>query len=215
MYRILVFPESPDCMMVFAEDRDVVRLPVLSPPFMKADVAKALADAGIEASVWEGHTGRWTRAQLQARAAVKSERRTLQNERAAIHAVALKGALYPEIRDRAEAMAKKQSVDAELRELKEKLAAAKRNARVNQVYLSLEEMERLTGRIAELQKESLALQAKMGELRKVEAQRNREEHQTTAERFMHVAFRVHGEDVCNRLLEEAEAEAEREENDSA
>ena len=52
--RLMVFPDRPDCLVVYLPRCVTLKLPPLASPLSKASLAAALSEAGVDARVSEG-----------------------------------------------------------------------------------------------------------------------------------------------------------------
>ncbi len=76
------------------------------------------------------------------------------------------GSSVPEIRDKAELIAQKLKVDAEISELKVRIGRAKSIARTAGSFMKVSDFRRLEEQLLRLKSESQAIQARLGELKK-------------------------------------------------
>ena len=57
--RLMVFPDRPDCLVLYLPRGMALQMPVLHSPFAKKNVADACAKAGLAVRVSDGTPGKW------------------------------------------------------------------------------------------------------------------------------------------------------------
>ncbi len=165
--RIFTFPDRPDCLLVVMSEREPsLGLPPLVAPFTKTAVATACGDAGLTAYVADSVPGRWTSAMTKGRRDETARLGQMAKLRESSEAAILRGSNVPEVKQAAEAMARKLEVDEEIRTLKKAIGAAKSNAFTRGEYLPADKFRRLESRLETAKQESQALQARLGELKR-------------------------------------------------
>ena len=211
--RLMVFPDRPDCLVVYLPEGLVLELPPVSSPFTKADVSQACGQAGLDVRVSEGTPGKWGAAYRSLHKAEVAERGQLHRLYEAAKNVERLGSESLAAKSRAEALAKKNEVDEQIRALKAEIGEARSRAFTQGKYLPVGVYRDKEKRLQKLKDESQALQARIGELRKAEKQEceaeNRERDRVYAEEFMKIAHDLLSEDVLQRihgLLQEDEEE---------
>jgi hypothetical protein len=207
MIRIMVFQDRPEALLIVVPDGSPpeVQLPTLRAPFTRAGVAMALGDAGIVARVSESVAGRWSTAILQAKNAAKAERRQRDKLQQASSAAVLRG---PDDIDRSRLIERKLVVDADIPVLKTKIGAAKAAAATRGVFMPPAQFRALESKLSTLQAESLAIQVKLGELKKAGKEKSREtrkEDEVRFERrFIRIAKEILDEETFAEIVDEAE-----------
>lgn len=207
--RIFVFPERPDCLLLIApEGTSAVSLPALPVPFEKGAVASACGMAGVDARVGETAPGRWTQAMDRAAKEERAERGQRDRLRQAKEAALLRGSAVAEVRERAEAITRKQLVDEEIASLKGQLKAARTKAATRGEYMDPERFRRLERRLEDLKLESQAIQARLGELKQAEKESNRKLAHAENERFREAAKRLLDRATFEEIRAAAQADDE-------
>lgn len=208
--RVLTFTDRPECLLIVATSDGAITLPRLRAPFVKHEVTRSLSEAGIRSRVSETQAGRWSRAAVKAHAAEKAERFQQNKQREATEATLLRGAESVAARDRAEAIASKHAVDETIRNLKAKIGEAKSKRATTGQHMDPHAFRRLERDLALAQTESLALQTRLGELKKAEKAENirlaNEQQSTFRGAFFAAAKRTLDRAVFLDLLAQAEAE---------
>ena len=57
--RLMIFPDRPDCLVVYLPSKMTLRMPLISSPFTKIDVSAACVQAGLDVRISEGTPGKW------------------------------------------------------------------------------------------------------------------------------------------------------------
>jgi hypothetical protein len=182
--RIFVFPERPDALLVHVPEGKPLALPVLSTPFVKGEVSSACKLAGVDVRVRESTPGRWTPALERAKNDERGEIAQRQRLREATEAKILADTGDPIFKDRAEVLRRKHLVDEEIGRLKTQIGDAKASVRARGVYMDPHAYRRLEAKLAGLKVESQALQARLGELREAEKERDRAAHDAERSTFL-------------------------------
>lgn len=210
--RVFVFPERPDSLLVIApEGASELKLPALSVPFEKGPVAYALGTAGIEARVVETVPGRWSHVMQRAAKDERAERAQQDRLRQAKEAAILKGSAVAEVRERAEAITRKQLVDEEIARLKGQIKEARSKAHTRGVYMDPDRFRRMERRLEELKLESQAIQARLGELKQAEKEANKKLRREETERFVAAARRLLDAETFEEILTASQEDDEDEE----
>jgi hypothetical protein len=183
--RVTVFTTRPDALLIVVADdaQGELSLPPLAAPFDAPVVTAALASAGVAARLIEGVPGRWTEAIRKAASDARAERKNREKTRLALQATLYRGSGDPILRDRGELTEKKMRIDDEIRALKKQISDANAEARTRGVYMERKQFRDLQARADSLGFESQALQARLGELKREEKDRNREASRLENERF--------------------------------
>lgn len=194
-YRILVFADAPDCLLIEATPETRVALPTLYAPFDIASVKKACDDLDIPVRVSEGAVaGRWTEAMLRLRRDAKNERQ----QRAALELNAtvaqLRRAADQESMTRASLIEEKVAVDERIRGYKLAIAQAKTNVYATGTFMNPASFRRIERDLEEAKVRSQQIQAelaRMNEARYTAALPSRQETRARfAERFIDVAREI-------------------------
>lgn len=168
----MVFREHPGAVLVHLPAGDRVYLSgptkdgshiVLQAPIDRGGLARQLERAGVQARVTEGALGPEALAALgELQRGERRERGSVHRQREAVVATVLQSANGATVREHASAMARRQVVDREIREIK---------ARLHRLRMADHDvLKDLRHQLRQLQDESQALQARMGELRRAEEQ---------------------------------------------
>lgn len=204
--RVVVFPEWPEAILILMSDGEsALSLPQLSVPFDRVAIAASLRTAGITPRVQEQAPGRWTTALSMARQAERAERFARQKEHEAAQAQIMTAASDDAEAERAELILEKHNVDDEIRQLKAKLGKARSTAATRGQYMAPHEYRRLEDRLAKRQERSLAIQVRLGELKKARKAANQVEHRARSELFEKAAHEVLGEEGCAEIWERVDS----------
>lgn len=198
--RVMVFPDRPDCILFYVPDGMRLIIPPIPSPFYKTTTSAALSSAGLNYRLTESVPGRWTESVLLMKKAERAERAQLQKVREATMAV-LDRSGGPLAQNRAEAISKKHEVDERIREAKAWIGRAKSNSFARGTYEDPDRYRRKERELYELQQESLALQARLGELKKLEKAENRAAAKDENERFVKAAYRVLSQEKLDLILD--------------
>ena len=204
--RITVFPEWPEALLVLVDEdaEGVLVLPPLPVPFDRAGVLGAAREAGFLARVAEGEPGRWKPVMDKAAKDARAERAQRHRQGEAAFAALARGAADPDMRERGDLIQRKQRIDETLASARAKLVAAKDTARTSATYMEPAAFRALEEEVRRLGLESQALQVRLGELRRVEKDRNREasrvENARFERRFQAAARAMLEPEVYERLL---------------
>lgn len=188
--RVLTFATRPDVLLITVREGADFYLPRLRSPFDRHTVARALLDREIPAYVSEASaTGRYDKPLTKDEHDAKATRAQQAREAEAARAVEIRhspNATTTELQ-RAELILDKQRIDCELRDLKAEIGRAKALAATRGTFLPVETFRRKERQIVELQTKSLAVQHRLGELKKQFKKENIEKanakRQTALERF--------------------------------
>lgn len=204
--RLTVFPDRPDCLVVYLPEGSTLPLPPLASPFTRDGVSEACAQAGLDVRVSEGTPGKWDAAYRALRRAEASERGQRQRLREAAKNAERLGCESLAARSRAESLARKNEVDENIRVLKAELNEAKSRAFTSGQYLPVRTYRTKEKRLQVLKDESQALQTRIGELREAERREcgflnaeHRKERRAYAEEFMKVARDLLPEAALQRI----------------
>lgn len=203
----MVFPDRPDCLLLYVPEGMKVALPEIASPFDKAGASEALTKAGLRFRITESVPGRWTTSVVMMKSAEKAERAQVQKLREA-SMIALERGGTDLAKNRAEAIAKKHEVDERIREVKNWIGRAKSNLKAGRGYEE-HRYRRKERELRDLQGESLALQNRLTELRKQEKEENAAAQEEENERFRRTAYRILPREVFERI-EHAAAEEDEE-----
>lgn len=193
----MVFPDRPDCLLFFVPDGGRLEIPALTSPFYKGTTATALGQAGVEYRITESVPGRWTDSMMLMRKSEKAERAQMQKQREATLAVFDRGG-GDLGKTRAGCITRKHDVDGQIRDTKAWLGKAKSDAFYHQKYAEPSLYRRKERDLHELQQESLALQARLGELRKTEKKAQSDEY---LQMFKDAALRVLTREQFDSIVE--------------
>lgn len=199
MIRIMVFPNRPDCILFYVPDGEMLEIPPVPAPFNKRSVADIFAGAKVACRITESVPGRWTESMVMMRKADKAERRQLETQREASRLSIERGGT-PLARTRADAIARKHVVDAQIRELKTWIGQAKSRAFRGQ-YERPELFRAKQRDLTELQTESLAIQQQLGDLKKKEHAENQAADNEDLQRFRSAAQRVLTDEQLDAILD--------------
>jgi hypothetical protein len=210
--RVMVFPDRSDVILIYVPEGQRFWVPPMSTPFVREEVAAAFRDRDIEARVVESTLGRFRESIHAANEADRAERGQRERERQAQKIIQIRHsptATTVELK-RADAIEKKNAIDAEIRKLKLEVATAKSRAHATGVYMSALEFRGKEAKIAALQTDSIALQTHLGTLRKQLAAQNvatsNTKNITDQERFVEVARRMLSKDLYLKIWAEAKAD---------
>jgi hypothetical protein len=210
--RVFVFSDHPEALLIVTQEGDegTVALPPLAAPFERQAVAKALGDAHVNARVGERTSGRYSGVLHRTAREARNEVAQRQNEREAADARMFALASDPDLQERGKLILRKQAVDEQLRGLKEKIGQAKSAAYAERRYLPAQEYRQMEVDLDALKTESLALQARLGELKKAEKERNRKiweaEQGTFLKRFYEVVKAAVDPEELDEWVAEAQGE---------
>lgn len=182
-FRVMVFPERPDAILLVVPDGCAASLPAVRAPFNKHDVAALFAKAGIAVRVVEEAPGRWSAATLRARRDAYTERRSVNLLRERTTAALSAQSEDPIMRDRGALMARKIEVDTEMVSLKSKVGKAKSDAFTRRVYMDPTAFRALERRLESAKVESQSIQAQLGKLNKADRARERVASEAEARSF--------------------------------
>lgn len=199
--RLVVFSDQPNYLLVYVPDGLAAQLPVLRAPFTKTGLGLLFGDRGLPARITESPSGTLSAHMRKVRGNEKSERRQREQLKQA-HQIAIDRASgMPLARSRAEALAKKNAVDAELQCVKAWLAEA-RTRLVTQGRFTDPQLYRKKEReLADLKLESQALQAELGRLRESEKELNAQVDRDENRLFKEAALRVLPEDMLDKIYD--------------
>lgn len=198
------FWNHPDILMIHVSDSRHVILPPLRAPFETEEIARTINDANTPARVTKMAPGRWTRAILQAK---NNERSLRANEQlSAIKATAtiLLGSNEPTSVERAELALRSQQLQEELQTLRTAIDRAKSNARMNGIFMPVDEFRGLEEKRRRVASEYDAICRRLGQFRRTESR-------TTAAKFQAAAHEVLDADTLKSIYD---AIAEDDDNDS-
>lgn len=198
--RAMVFRDRPDFILFHVREGGALVVPRLESPFVRADVSKALAAAGVDYRMSESVAGRFGGVMRAVLEGERGERKQRQKEHEATLAYFERSGT-PASRDRAALRVRKEEVDATIRELKRWLAEARSRAyTTGQRDPDYRTKER---ELASLQTESLALQGRLGALRREENKRSQGDW---LEVFKKMARRHLSSEVYEELVQVTNAE---------
>lgn len=210
--RLMVFPDRPDCLVLYLPIGMDLRLPPIASPFSKHDVGLACAQAGLDVRVSEGTPGKWGAAYRSLHHAEAAERNQRNYLATAAANADRRGSGSMAAASRAEAIEAKAKVDEEIRALKAEIGKAKSDAFAKGKYLPVEIFRNKEKRLKDLRDESQALQVKIGELKQKEKaeraveigdgsgrQKHLDRKRSRAELFMTIAHDVLSEDALQRI----------------
>jgi hypothetical protein len=168
--RIDVFTDRPGFLLLFVPPGRTFRFPDgLHAPFERVALAEALGLAGVDARVRAVHSdaslGRVFTKTENERRSERAQRESLREARE--HSI-LRGSTSPVVAIHSECVLRKQAVDGKLRSLKAKLSEAKTRAATTGHFLPRADFLKLEQDVEDAKAESLALQSRMGELRRQE-----------------------------------------------
>jgi len=191
-FRVLVFADAPDCLLIEAPPGTTVTLPALRAPFDLTAVKEACHVGGTAIRVAEATTtGRWTAAMTRLRNDAKTERR----QRAALeldaHVAQLRSKGDPESMTRAALHEEKVAVDERLRQYKSAILEAKTAAATRGVFMDPAKFRLLERALEDEKQRSQEIQAALAKLNaaryEVNATNRKEESLRFCERFLRVA----------------------------
>lgn len=217
VFRIALFPERPDFILIMATKKGEVQFPPLVAPFDRFDVHAAFRDAQMEVRSFETVPGRWSQAMMKMANEEKAERSQRAKLDMATQVAIGKQSVSTTVRGHSEALGEKLKIDQEIRDLKVELGNIRSNSWATGRYIDPSVYRSKEKRLEDLKLESQALQNRMGELKKAERQRNIEANSGKLGRFKAVAKKVLPPETFNLILAQAEkdeAEAEAEAQDS-
>jgi len=208
--RLMVFPRTSECLMLYVPRGTVVTLPPLAAPFVAADIRGACRAGGLDVRVSEGVVGRWTESYVMLRKAERAERAQRQRLAEVAKTAALRARPQSGFAQaRADAITRKHDVDEQIRTLKTEIGQAKATAFATGRYMPATEFRAKEQRLAALQAESLALQNRLGELREAEKKERGTVHraavETVAERFMKAAEMILPDDLFREIRQLAQS----------
>lgn len=200
--RLMVFPDRPDCLVLYLPKDTTVVLPPLASPLTKAGVAENCAQFGLDVRVSEGTPGKWGAAYSSLHKAEKNERRQRHLlAEAAKNAERRSGSSAAT--SRAEAIAEKNAIDEQVRALKGEIGKAKVVAFETGKYMPANIYRAKEQQLKDLKDKSQALQTRIGELRDAEKKEraavDQAEHHTYAEEFLKAARCVLPETVLQQI----------------
>ena len=181
--QIATVPARPECLLVIVPEglSGTIHLPILTIPFTRTGVREAIGqhslvsldhDRCLRARVFETTPGRWASAMTKARNEERSARAQQQRQAELTQAAIMNGSNVPLIRDRAEAVIRKNEIDATLAQLKVEFGRVRADAAVHGRYIEPRRYRAMEERIEGLKAESQALQTRLGELRRQEKRQN-------------------------------------------
>lgn len=196
--RIMIFPDRPDCLVVYLPEGISLHMPTLHAPFDKEGVAVAFADAGVNVRISEGTPGQWNAAYSWLH---KNERAERGQRMRLMQAVANQKRLDMGgiAGSRAKVIDEKNQIDEEIRNLKVRLNEAKARAATHGEYMPVNIYRSMESELQQLKDKSQAMQTRIGELRDQERAERDAEHRIYAERFMHAAYGVLPEEWLQRV----------------
>jgi hypothetical protein len=180
-----VFPEWPEALLVLVDEEasGALVLPPLPVPFDRAATVEATRESGFSARVSEGVPGRWKPAMAKAANELRSERGQRHRQQEAVYATLARGAADPDLRERGEILQRKQRTDETIATLRAKIGEAKIAARTSSAFMDPSAFHALEEQVRQLGLESQALQTRLGELKRVEKEKNRAQSRAESERF--------------------------------
>lgn len=194
----MVFPDRPDCLVLYLPEGIELRTPVLQSPFDKAELTMAFADEGEDVRVSEGTPGQWNAAYSWLHKDERSERGSRHRLAQAVRnaeRLAKGGAAA----SRAEAIQEKLRVDDEVRQLKAQIGEVRSRAFTRNEYIPADAYRKMEADLKTLKDKSQALQLRIGELRDAEKRENEEASRTYAEKFVRAAHAVLSDDLLQRV----------------
>lgn len=207
--RIMIFPDNPQTILIHVPEGQSLWLPILATPFDLDAICQALDDRDVPHVTTEGDPGRWWRNASQQENEEKADRLNQQkHEEVArrVHITTSPNATTIE-KQRAELMLEKVKADEEIRQLKAEISKAKADA-YSGTYLPPLVFQTKRQRLADLQTVSLALQGRLGELRRQQKAQNVElnNDKSREERFIQKAKRHLSRDQFLTIWAEVNAE---------
>ena len=206
--RLTLFETDPCVMLVVVPRGEAFACPRIVAPFKVDAVRTAFFQEGLDVRISQDAAG-----SPQVRAIVEKRRRDAKAERdqrqkqaEATLATVMRGAVSMEVQQRAEAVLLKQQVDAEIRDLKARIGEAKSNAYTTGVYTPPSRFWEWQARLEAKKTESQALQARIGELKRLEKSANKEEDRIRERMFVKAARRILGEEAWMRVWEAVDEE---------
>lgn len=206
--RVMLFPDKPQAILIHVPGGQSLWLPPLATPFDLDAVCGALDDHDVSHVTTEGDAGKWWVNATQQEKEEKAERASQEKQQLAERMVRIK--LSPAAttfeKQRAELVLEKQKADDELRRLKLAISKAKSNAYLQGTYLTTRDFREKQQRLADLQMVSLALQARLGELRRQRSEAARDSEESRQRRFIEKAKRYLTRDQYLAIWAEVTAE---------
>jgi hypothetical protein len=198
--RIVLFANRPTAMLIHAHEGTRFRLPEVSAPFEKEEVARAIGESGLTVRVSiESGTGRWGMSIARKMREEQAERAQNQKLLEAQQATLLRHANDPLERDRASLMLHKHEVDDALREAKITFGKAKSDVVRHGRYMDPAAYRKLEAKIERLKQESQGIQVLLGQLREQEKSKNNEGFDLRNKRFRAFARKLLSEELFNEL----------------
>lgn len=209
--RLMVFPDRPDCLVVYLPNELSLQLPTLVAPFSKESLARACAQTGLDLRISDGTPGKWGAAYRSLRKAEAGEKKQRQHLYEARKNAERLGSKNLTTKSRGEAISRKNEIDEKIRVLKTELGKARSAAFTTGKYLPPDIYRNKERQLQELKTESQALQTKIGELRIQEHAEhnnaeNKQRRQTYAELFMQVAQELLPEIALQKIYDAIEDE---------
>lgn len=205
--RVFTFPDRPDAILIYVPDGQELWLPRMRTPFNRYDVAMQLGGADIPAAVRDTVPGRFTHAMKLAVADDRATRGQMEREREAARCVEIKD--HPEAttyqQKRAALVLAKSKIDDELRDLKVQIGRAKSRAATTGQFLPVAEFRAKESRIVDLQTTSLAIQKRLGDLRRQEAAETKQAEPGRMKRFIELSKRYLSREQYQSLWAEVDA----------
>jgi hypothetical protein len=206
--RVMVFPSRPDVLVIYVPEGEELWLPRMRSPFSRYDVANKLGEVDIPARVSESVPGRFTHAVEQAINAARAERNQRQREEEAARIAAV--ITSPEATDldkeRAKLLVEKQEVDDRIRQLKINIGSAKAAAATKGEYLPPAKFRLLQDRLTTSQTRSLAIQRRLGEIKKERRDGNVAAQPDRDRRFIDLVKQVLPREQLQDLWDQIDAE---------
>ena len=206
--RVMVFPQRRDVILIYVPEGQTLWMPPLKTPFDRHEIARTLGEKDVEARVRESTLGRFAAALTSELGNEKAEVGQRAKEKAAARRVDIVHSQFATSAElkRAELVKDKEKIDAELRDLKAEVSRAKALAHTRRVFEPTEQFQRKQRQIAELQTKSLAIQARLRELKEQVKADNVERSRDRNERFIRLVAAEMPEDMFADLWREVDAE---------
>lgn len=202
--RISVFSDKPNFILVFAPDNTEVLLPILSSPFTKDDVERRCRKSGINASVRITGDRRWQQEMKVQLNNEKSVKIKTQKERELVKATRMVFTGTDDLhRERGEVILLKQRIEEEMEKVQNDINNAKKNRMLHGIFLPKGVFIGMTDKLSSLKKEKLAIDLRLGEIKKKIREMNVKKSLNFQDMFLFHAKQILSPDVYSEIEEKA------------